>query len=267
MTLDEAKNILMTRAERSDTDDDMIAFEIVIAALRAAESQVARLNANQVAYDVRCPNCSSSMVRDTAQSGGAEAMREAATEVIRKALVESGAGPLPSALTFANAVEARIRSLPVPPARTFEDGVRQGITDALHAARAKASIWQNTIESPAATSVVAAVDALLSPAPAVAQTTRPMTRSEAKAADAVLALLSPASAPTPGPTTPDSEDADVSLVREYPVRKPPFDAEAALETALLVMRDRYPRAGSVVESIHVITMLDEALAAGRRGTR
>ena len=237
MTLDEAKQELADPTGNSP-HKVVEAARVLLDALRAAESQVANLS-SQTTYDVRCPKCSSSMVRDTAQSGGAEAIRLRRESSGRVVMVEPYEPPDTAWLReWISRKPTKERDIYEKPIVDLCDAV-----DALLAMGATAPV------PPARTSEPAA------PTPG------PTARCYLCGSNECIGFLHTTngrndycaahdpSAPKPGPTTPGVN----------------FDAEAALLT-MRVRCTALPRE-TPMTALDARDLIDAGLAAGRRGTR
>lgn len=172
MTTQQAMNVA---AAPLDHSKQAMADALIVLrdALRAAQAQVVKASATEAAYFVARNNLAVAAERIAALEGQVAAMREAAAKVAEHyGDVTRGCEtikPGEAAQTIADA----IRALPVPAARTYEDGVR----DAAKAARAH---YGPTVHN--------------------APEANPYAVGRRDAAERIEALLSPASAPTPGLT-------------------------------------------------------------------
>lgn len=218
-------------------------------ALRAAEAQVVKASATEAAYFVARNNLAVASDRITALEPQVAAMREQAAQVAeRYGDVTRGCEtikPGEAAQTIADA----IRALPVPAARTYEDGVR----DALDAAKESESCMYGE-EAKGARWVVEKIAALISPASA--PTPQPLPGVCPQCRDPECA------GPAPTPVTPIPH-ATLPFVAQTPgVPFEPFDCEAALEAARQSLRGAAYTRSATINDLH--QMLEAALAAGRK---
>ena len=294
MTTEEALKI--DPARYSVHGDVATALRVLADALREAQAQVAHLNAKlDQTHTNRCFNCEQTVTEATTarQASAVAQMREDAAKIVDLHDWRDSCrvmGRAPTLLEIAN----EIRALPAPAARTYDDGVR----DAAKAVRSVETRIVHQRQEPITESDVlqiardrseacaAAVERLLSPAPAVAPVD-----------DRCKALYPPTQGPrcgrpaghdgahdsgdgTGGPSVAWSDAvAPVAAPNPRVIVAPPidfseedapkpvaFDAEAALVAAREAARtglDRNPTVEARQIAHLLRRMLSDALAAGR----